>query len=160
VSIRALIVDPSAPERLRLTEAPEPMAGSSQVLLDVHHVSLNYGDLNDVRSGRVPQGAVLGSDAAGVVAQSAADGSGPGVGTRVVAFAPASPRNQGVAGSSPAVGFGSATRSSARCDVALDGLAQNVTARRLGAALVDLQLEQPRGVRRATVVSTDRIIAM
>jgi NADPH2:quinone reductase len=87
MSIRALIVDPSAPERLHLTEAPEPMAGSSQVLIDVHHVSLNYGDLNDARSGRVPPGAVLGSDAAGVVAQSAADGSGPEVGTRVVALA-------------------------------------------------------------------------
>ena len=53
----------------------------------MHHVSLNYGDLNDARSGRVPPGAVLGSDAAGVVAQSAADGSGPEVGTRVVALA-------------------------------------------------------------------------
>jgi NADPH:quinone reductase len=63
------------------------MAGSSQVLIDVHHVSLNYGDLNDARSGRVPAGAVLGSDAAGVVAQSAPDGSGPEVGTRVVALA-------------------------------------------------------------------------
>jgi NADPH:quinone reductase len=87
MSIRALIVDPSAPDALRLTEAPEPMPGSSQVLIDVHHVSLNHGDLNDARSGRVPAGAVLGSDAAGVVARSAADGSGPHVGTRVVAFA-------------------------------------------------------------------------
>jgi NADPH2:quinone reductase len=56
-------------------------------LIDVHHVSLNHGDLNDARSGRVPPGAVLGSDAAGVVAQSAPDGSGPEVGTRVVALA-------------------------------------------------------------------------
>jgi NADPH2:quinone reductase len=63
------------------------MAGSSQVLVDVQHVSLNYGDLNDARSGRVPAGAVLGSDAAGVVARPAADGSGPEVGTRVVALA-------------------------------------------------------------------------
>jgi NADPH:quinone reductase len=87
VAIRAVIVDPSAPEALRLTEHPEPMAGSSQVLVDVHHVSLNYGDLNDARSGRVPAGAVLGSDAAGVVARPAADGGGPAVGTRVVALA-------------------------------------------------------------------------
>jgi len=85
--IRALIVDPAAPEALRLTEVPEQVAGSSQVVIDVHHVSLNHGDLNDARSGRVPPGAVLGSDAAGVVAHSAADGSGPEVGTRVVALA-------------------------------------------------------------------------
>jgi NADPH2:quinone reductase len=86
VSIRAIIVDPSAPEALRMTAVADPVAGPSQVLIDVHHASLNYGDLNDARSGRVPVGAVLGSDAAGVVAQAAADG-GPGVGTRVVALA-------------------------------------------------------------------------
>ena len=89
MSIRAVVVDPSAPAAVRLTEAPEPLAGSGQVLIDVHHVSLNYGDLNDARSGRLPPGAVLGSDAAGVVARSAADGSGPVVGTRVVALAQA-----------------------------------------------------------------------
>jgi NADPH2:quinone reductase len=86
VSIRALIVDPSVPEALRLTAVAEPVAGPGQVLIDVHHISLNYGDLNDIRSGRVPVGTVLGSDASGVVAQPAADG-GPSVGTRVVALA-------------------------------------------------------------------------
>jgi NADPH:quinone reductase len=68
---------------------PRADGGVDQVLVDVHHVSLNYGDLNDARSGRVPAGAVLGSDAAGVVARPAADGSGPAVGTRVVALAQA-----------------------------------------------------------------------
>jgi NADPH2:quinone reductase len=69
-----------------LTAVADPVAGPSEVMIDVHHVSLNYGDLNDARSGRVPVGAVLGSDAAGVVARAAVDG-GPGVGTRVVALA-------------------------------------------------------------------------
>ncbi|RNG34705.1 alcohol dehydrogenase [Streptomyces botrytidirepellens] len=55
-------------------------------MVDVSHASLNYGDLNDARSGRVPVGAVLGSDAAGVVVQAAADGTGPAVGARVVAL--------------------------------------------------------------------------
>jgi NADPH2:quinone reductase len=86
--MRAIIVDPSAPEGLRLADVPEPVAGPSQVLLKVHHASLNHGDLNDARSGRVAPGGVLGSDAAGVVAQAAADGSGPATGTRVVALAP------------------------------------------------------------------------
>ena len=79
-------MDPSAPEAVRATDVPEPVAGPSQVVIDVHHASLNYGDLNDARSGRVPPGAVLGSDVAGVVAEADADG-GPGVGTRVVALA-------------------------------------------------------------------------
>jgi NADPH2:quinone reductase len=86
--MRAIIVDPSAREGLRLAEVPEPAAGPSQVVLEVHHASLNRGDLNDARSGRVSPGGVLGSDAAGVVAQAAADGSWPAAGTRVVALAP------------------------------------------------------------------------
>ncbi len=86
--MRAIIVDPSAPAALRLADVPEPVAGPSQVLLEVHHASLNHGDLNDARSGRVAPGGVLGSDAAGVVAHAAADGRGPAAGTRVVALAP------------------------------------------------------------------------
>ncbi len=86
--MRAIIVDPSAPVGLRLADVSEPAAGPSQVVLEVHYTSLNHGDLNDARSGRVPPGGVLGSDVAGVVVQAAADGSGPAAGTRVVALAP------------------------------------------------------------------------
>ncbi|CAL9424321.1 zinc-binding dehydrogenase [Streptomyces sp. enrichment culture] len=86
MSVRALVVDPSAPAAVRLAEVPEPVPGPGQVLVDVSHASLNYGDLNDARSGRVPVGAVLGSDAAGVVVRAAADGTGPAVGTEVVAL--------------------------------------------------------------------------
>lgn len=84
--MRALIVDPSAPAAIRLADVSEPVAGPSQILIEVHHASLNRGDLNDARSGRVPAGGVLGSDTAGVVAQAAADESGPAAGTRVVAL--------------------------------------------------------------------------
>jgi NADPH2:quinone reductase len=86
-SIRALVADPSAPNAMRLTEMPEPAQDPKDVVIDVHHVSLNHGDLNDARSGRVPAGAVLGSDAAGVVSRRARDGGGPEVGARVVALA-------------------------------------------------------------------------
>src|SRR6266700_3933952 len=84
--MRALVADPSRPQAIRLAEVAEPGAGPGQVLVEVHHASLNYGDLNDARSGRVPPGAVLGSDVAGVVLQ-AGDG-GPAPGSRVVALAP------------------------------------------------------------------------
>jgi NADPH:quinone reductase len=86
MSVRALVVDPSAPAGVRLGDVPDPVPGPGQVLLEVSHVSLNYGDLNDARSGRVPVGAVLGSDAAGVVVEAAADGTGPAVGASVVAL--------------------------------------------------------------------------
>lgn len=84
--MRALVVDPSAPAAVRLGEVPDAVPGPGQVLVAVSHVSLNYGDLNDARSGRVPVGAVLGSDAAGVVVRAAADGTGPAAGTPVVAL--------------------------------------------------------------------------
>jgi NADPH:quinone reductase len=84
--ISALVADPSAPAAIRVAEVASPVPGPAQVLLDVHHAALNYGDLNDARSGRVPPGGVLGSDAAGVVRQAAADGRGPAAGTRVVAL--------------------------------------------------------------------------
>jgi NADPH:quinone reductase-like Zn-dependent oxidoreductase len=71
---------------VRLAEVPEPVAGPSQALVEVRHVSLNHGDLNDARSGRVPAGGILGSDAAGVVIRAAADGRGPAQGARVVAL--------------------------------------------------------------------------
>jgi NADPH:quinone reductase len=86
--MRALVVDPSAPAALRLADVPEPVAGPGQVLLEVHHASLNRGDLNDARSGRVPPGGVLGSDAAGTVARATAAGGGPAAGTHVVALVP------------------------------------------------------------------------
>ncbi|MET7728444.1 zinc-binding dehydrogenase [Streptomyces mirabilis] len=86
MSVRALVVDASTPAAVRLAEVSDPVAGPGQVLVDISHASLNYGDLNDARSGRTPAGAVLGSDAAGVVVQAAADGTGPAVGARVVAL--------------------------------------------------------------------------
>jgi NADPH:quinone reductase-like Zn-dependent oxidoreductase len=84
--MRALVADPSRPQAVRLAEVAEPVAGPGQVLVEVHHASLNYGDLNDARSGRVPPGAVLGSDVAGVVLQAGVGGLAAG--SRVVALAP------------------------------------------------------------------------
>jgi NADPH:quinone reductase len=83
--MRALIADPLAPFALRLATVPEPVPRPGQALVAVHHASLNHGDLNDARSGRVPPGGVLGSDVAGVVALAAA--GGPPRGTPVVALA-------------------------------------------------------------------------
>lgn len=80
--MRALVVDPTAPDAVRLTDVADPEARDG-VLVDVRHASLNHGDLNDARSGRVPAGAVLGSDVAGVVLW----GGSLAPGTRVVGLA-------------------------------------------------------------------------
>jgi NADPH2:quinone reductase len=86
-SMRAVVVDPSAPLGCDFADVAEPSVSDDQVLVAVAHASLNRGDLNDAKSGRLAPGAVLGSDVAGVVVQAAADGSGPPVDTRVVALA-------------------------------------------------------------------------
>ncbi len=83
MSMLALVVDPDAPHALRLGEVPEPTPKPHQVLVDVRHTSLNFGELSLARGGAEP-GTVLGWDAAGVVAAAAADGTGPDVGSRVV----------------------------------------------------------------------------
>jgi NADPH2:quinone reductase len=84
--MQALVADPTVASGMRLADVTEPAAGANQVVIDVRHVSLNLGDLNDARSGRVPAGEVVGSDTAGVVRQEAADGSGPPLGARVLAL--------------------------------------------------------------------------
>ena len=84
--MRAVVVSPTSRAGFDFAEVAEPHVAEGQVLVAVAYASLNHGDLNDARSGRVAPGAVLGSDVAGVVVQ-APDGSGPAVGTRVVALA-------------------------------------------------------------------------
>jgi NADPH:quinone reductase-like Zn-dependent oxidoreductase len=72
---------------MRESNVPAPSPTGRQLVIDVHHASLNRGDLNDVASGRIAPGAVLGSDIAGVVSRAATESGGPGVGARVVALA-------------------------------------------------------------------------
>jgi NADPH2:quinone reductase len=84
---RALVVDPSAPDGIAFADIAGPVAGPGELVVEVRHASLNYADLNNARNGRIPVGSPLGLDAAGVVVQAAADGSGPAVGARVVVFA-------------------------------------------------------------------------
>lgn len=82
--MRALIVDPGVAGGLRLGEAPDPVPGPGQVLVEVRHTSLNSAELYFAQ--RSAPGEVIGFDSAGVVVRSAADGRGPAVGSRVVGF--------------------------------------------------------------------------
>src|SRR3954454_13620115 len=83
--MRAVVYDPQAPANLRLTEVQEPVAAESEVLIDVRATALNFGEVHWIDRMRKP-GEVPGWDAAVVVIQPAADGSGPEVGSRVVGF--------------------------------------------------------------------------
>jgi NADPH2:quinone reductase len=84
VPVRALVVTPNTKFGLELGEAPDPVASPDQVLIEVRHASLNFGDVSSAASGT--PGKVPGWDASGIVTQAAADGSGPAVGTEVVSF--------------------------------------------------------------------------
>jgi NADPH2:quinone reductase len=70
--------------RLKLTEVDEPQHCTNEALVAVHATSLNRGELRLLairQNGWIP-----GQDIVGVVERAAADGSGPAVGTRVVAL--------------------------------------------------------------------------
>ncbi|MGK3961478.1 zinc-binding dehydrogenase [Sorangium sp. So ce118] len=84
--MRALVHDPGQPRGLRSAEVPPPIPAPSQALIEVHAVSLNFGEVAFLSDLRKP-GEVPGWDAAGVVVRAAADGSGPKEGARVASFA-------------------------------------------------------------------------
>jgi NADPH2:quinone reductase len=83
--MRAVVFDPQANANLRFGEVSEPLVAANELLIDVKAVALNFGEVHFIDRMRQP-GEVPGWDAAGVVVQGAADGSGPPAGTRVVTF--------------------------------------------------------------------------
>ncbi|WP_406229508.1 zinc-binding dehydrogenase [Nocardia sp. NBC_01009] len=83
--MQALVHDPDAPHQLSLGTAPDPKPRDTQALIQVAAISFNFGEIV-YRSPQTLPGYVSGWDAAGVVIQAAADGSGPAVGSRVVSF--------------------------------------------------------------------------
>ncbi|MER7000560.1 zinc-binding dehydrogenase [Streptomyces sp. NPDC000410] len=82
--MRALVVDHTSPGHLSLTDVPAPRPAAHEALVRVESVSLNFGEVHEAARPETPDGTVLGWDAAGVVVQAAADGSGPAEGERVV----------------------------------------------------------------------------
>jgi NADPH2:quinone reductase len=83
--MRAVIYDPEGRANLRLADVDEPVVADSEALVEVRAVALNFGEVHFIDQNRKP-GEVPGWDAAGVVVQVAADGSGPPVDSRVVGF--------------------------------------------------------------------------
>jgi NADPH:quinone reductase len=74
--------DTTTPVTIR--ELADPTPAANEALVEVHAFSLNRGELRLMQTR--PEGWRPGQDIAGVVIRAAADGSGPPVGTRVVAL--------------------------------------------------------------------------
>jgi NADPH:quinone reductase len=80
----AVVNTPNGTTPVELREVAEPTPASNEALVEMRAFSLNRGELRlfQVR----PEGWRPGQDTSGVVVQSAADGSGPKAGTRVIAL--------------------------------------------------------------------------
>ncbi|HEV8193962.1 MAG TPA: alcohol dehydrogenase, partial [Ktedonobacterales bacterium] len=79
---RAIVVDPSAPERLAIREVEAPAPAPSEAVVHVAAFSLNRGEVRAASSAEA--GTRPGWDFAGTVERAAADGFGPKEGARVV----------------------------------------------------------------------------
>ncbi|HTV44797.1 MAG TPA: zinc-binding dehydrogenase [Stellaceae bacterium] len=84
IPMLALVNTPNGTAPAEIREVAEPAPAANEALVEVHAFSLNRGELRlmQVR----PEGWRPGQDIAGVVLRAAADGTGLGAGTRVVAL--------------------------------------------------------------------------
>ena len=80
----AVVNTPKATAPVELRELPEPQPAANEALVEVRAFSLNRGELRLFQAR--PEGWQPGQDISGVVIQSAANGSGPQTGARVVAL--------------------------------------------------------------------------
>src|SRR5277367_5124783 len=79
----ALVNTPNANAPVELREVAEPAPAHDEAVIEIADFSLNRGELTLMRIR--PEGWRPGQDISGTVVAAAADGSGPKVGTRVVA---------------------------------------------------------------------------
>jgi NADPH2:quinone reductase len=86
-SMPAFVPAADAPGRIALDQVPEPTPAAGEALVVVEAYSINRGELFLLDAPR--EGWRPGQDVAGHVERTAADGSGPAQGTRVVAHVPA-----------------------------------------------------------------------
>jgi NADPH:quinone reductase len=84
--MRAIIVEPNAVSRLAIATVAEPQALPHAAIVQVAAISINRGEIR--RAQTADAGWRIGWDLAGTIVQTAADGSGFPVGTRVVGFLP------------------------------------------------------------------------
>jgi NADPH:quinone reductase len=84
--MRAVVTDPSAAPRLRVSDTAPPEPAANEALIRVEAFSLNAGEIRTALT--ATSSYVPGWDFAGVVDEAATDGSTPPKGTRIFGFVP------------------------------------------------------------------------
>lgn len=84
MSIRVLETHKGSPAGLRFSERDNPQPDHGEVLIEVRHISLNFGESRRSALNLEPNGSVLGWDAAGIVIGVGPKTEAPAIGTRVV----------------------------------------------------------------------------
>jgi NADPH2:quinone reductase len=85
-NIRAVVVDPETPARLAIRPVETPQPAPSEALVRVAAFSLNRGEVRGAQHS--PANSRVGWDFAGTIERTAADGTGPKEGARVVGTLP------------------------------------------------------------------------
>lgn len=85
--MQAVVIDPRSPQRVGFQTIDQPNPQTNEALVRVKAISLNRGEV--VYRVQGEEGTRLGWDLAGVVEEPAANGAGPGRGSRVVGLVPA-----------------------------------------------------------------------
>ena len=83
--MKAVVTNGEGPTGVHVAEVEEPRAACGEALIAVEAFSVNRGETFQIENRQA--GFHPGKDVAGVVVEAAADGSGPGVGERVVGHA-------------------------------------------------------------------------
>lgn len=81
-TMQAIVTDPDGAFGVTIREIEAPSPTPSEALVRVQAISLNPGEIHSLAPAKA--GTLPGWDLAGIVEQSAADGSGPRIGSRVV----------------------------------------------------------------------------
>jgi NADPH2:quinone reductase len=84
MSIRVLETHNGSPAGLRFSTRDDPQPRRGEIVVEVRHTSLNFGESRRSAQNLEPDGSVLGWDASGVVAAIGPDTEAPAIGTRVV----------------------------------------------------------------------------
>ncbi len=85
MTIRVIETDSATPGGVRFSTRPAPVPKRGEVLIEVSHIALNFGETRRAVRGLEPDGAVLGWDTSGIVVGHGPDTLAPPPGTRVVA---------------------------------------------------------------------------